>query len=365
MNFTHFGEDNNIAQKLLNRINSKIDHPINFMEVCGTHTMAISSSGIRTALDKRLKLLSGPGCPVCVTPQEDIDLAIGLAAQKDVIITTFGDMIRVPGSVSSLEKIKAKGNDIRIVYSPLDGLKIARTEPTKEIVFLGVGFETTAPTIAATVLLARENKIDNFFVLPLFKLIPPALRKIASAPELKVDGFILPGHVSTIIGSKPYEFLAKEFGKPCVITGFETLDILQTLEMLLMQLRTKARVEIQYRRSVKPAGNVQAQKVMKRVFKAVDSNWRGIGKIEKSGLVFNADYQRFDAAKHFNLKPKKAKINPACRCGDVLLGLIVPLECKQFAKSCTPEHPLGPCMVSSEGACAAYFKYEWLSQNKT
>jgi hydrogenase expression/formation protein HypD len=364
MNLTRFGEDNTIVQKLLNRINLEIDHKINFMEVCGTHTMAISSSGIRTALDKRLKLLSGPGCPVCVTPQEDIDLAISLAAQKDVIIVTFGDMMRVPGSESSLEKAKAKGSDIRIVYSVLDGLKIARTEPAKKIIFLGVGFETTAPTIAAAVLLARENKIDNFFVLPLFKLIPPALRKIASAPELKIDGFILPGHVSTIIGSKPYEFLAKDFGKPCVIAGFETLDILQTLQLLLIQLKTTPKVEIQYRRSVKPAGNVQAQKVMKRVFKAVDSNWRGIGQIEKSELVFNAEFQKFDAITCFGLKPKKAKINPACRCGDVLLGLIIPFECKQFAKGCTPEHPIGPCMVSSEGACAAYYKYEWLNLHR-
>jgi hydrogenase expression/formation protein HypD len=364
MNLTYLSEDNTIAQKLLNRINSEIDHNINFMEVCGTHTMAISSSGIRPAVDKRLKLLSGPGCPVCVTSQEDIDWAISLAEQKDVVIVTFGDMMRVPGSESSLEKAKAKGSDIRVVYSALDGLKIARTEQPKKIIFLGVGFETTAPTVAAAVILAKENKINNFFVLSLFKLIPPALRKIAAAPELKIDGFILPGHVSTIIGSEPYEFLPKDFNQPCVIAGFETLDILQAIYLLINQLKKLPKVEIQYRRSVKPEGNIQAQKMMNQVFRAADSNWRGIGQIKKSGLVFNPEFKDFDANIQFGLKPKKAKINPACRCGDVLLGLIIPPECKQFAKGCTPEHPIGPCMVSSEGACAAYFKYEWLSHRR-
>ena len=349
------------AKKLLHQINSKVDHKVNFMEVCGTHTMAISSSGIRQSVDKRVKLLSGPGCPVCVTPQEDIDLAISLAAQKDVVIVTFGDMMRVPGSESSLEKEKAKGRDIRMVYSALDGLKIAQKEKTKKIIFLGVGFETTAPTIAAAVILAKENKVNNFFVLALFKLIPPALRMIASAPNLKIDGFILPGHVSTIIGSEPYEFLARDFKKPCVITGFETLDILQAIYLLIDQMKTIPKVEIQYRRSVKPDGNVQAKKVMNRVFSAADSNWRGIGPIEQSGLVFNSEFQNFDAKHYFGLKTKKAKtirLRRTCRCGDVLLGLIIPPECRQFAKACTPENPIGPCIVSSEGACAAYYKYE-------
>ncbi len=346
------------TKKLLYQINSKVDQKVNFMEVCGTHTMAISSSGIRQSIDKRVRLLSGPGCPVCVTPQEDIDSAISLAKQKDVVIVTFGDMMRVPGSESSLEKEKAKGRDIRMVYSVLDGLKIAQNEKAKKIIFLGVGFETTAPTIAAAVILAKENKVDNFFVLALFKLIPPALRMIAGASNLKIDGFILPGHVSTIIGSKPYEFLVSDFKKPCVIAGFDTLDILQAIYLLIDQMKTIPKVEIQYRRSVKPDGNVQAKKVMNRVFTAIDSNWRGIGQIEKSGLVFNPDFQNFNAKHHFGLKTKKAKINPACRCGDVLLGLIIPSECKQFAKACTPENPIGPCMVSSEGACAAYYKYE-------
>lgn len=345
------------AEKLLNQINAAVDHNVNFMEVCGTHTMAISRSGIRQALNKKLKLLSGPGCPVCVTAQEDLDLAINLACQKDVAVVTFGDMMRVPGSFLSLEKAKTKGSDVRVVYSALDALKVAQQEK-KQVVFLGVGFETTAPTVATTLIFAKKNKIRNFFVLSLFKLIPPALRKIASAPELKIDGFILPGHVSTIIGKEPYEFLAKEFKKPCVITGFEPLDILLALSLLLRQLTNEPKVEIQYRRSVKQEGNRYAQKVMEQVFEKTDAIWRGIGLIENSGLRLKSEYADYDAINHFNLIRGKAKRNPACRCGDVLLGLITPFECKQFGKGCAPEHPIGPCMVSSEGACAAYYKYE-------
>ncbi|MEO0115603.1 MAG: hydrogenase formation protein HypD [candidate division WOR-3 bacterium] len=353
------------AQRLLQIIKRTIDRPTNFMEVCGTHTMAISSSGIRRAIDKRLKLLSGPGCPVCVTPDEDIDLAINLARQPDVIIATFGDMMRVPGSDSSLEREKAKGCDIRIVYSALDSLKIAQRERGKKIIFLGVGFETTAPTIASAIIIAKKEKIQNFLVLSLFKLIPPALKKIVTAPNLKIDGFILPGHVSTIIGKEPYEFLAKEFNKPCVITGFETIDILQAIYLLLNQLRTEPKVEIQYRRSVKPEGNRKAQELMNQVFQITDSNWRGIGKIEGSGLKLKPEYEGFDALKHFNLThwprtpdKRKSELRSKCRCGEILLGLCQPPACPLFAKSCTPEHPIGPCMVSSEGACAAYFKYE-------
>uniref|UniRef100_A0A7C6A8R4 Hydrogenase formation protein HypD n=1 Tax=candidate division WOR-3 bacterium TaxID=2052148 RepID=A0A7C6A8R4_UNCW3 len=350
---------NKTERELLSKIKREIDRPINFMEVCGTHTVAISSFGIRQAMDKRLKLLSGPGCPVCVTPEEDIDLAISLAKQKDVIIVTFGDMMRVPGSNSSLERERANGRDIRVVYSPLAGLKLAQVERQKKVVFLGVGFETTAPTIAACIILARKNKIDNFFVLPLFKIIPPALRKICQAPQLKIDGFILPGHVSTIIGSKPYEFLVSDFHKPCAIAGFLALDILEGIYLLLRQLKTSPKVEIQYRRSVRPEGNIQAQKIMAEVFQVTDSVWRGIGLIEKSGLLFQSEYQNFDARQHFDLPPIKTKTNLACRCGDVLLGLITPFDCKLFAKTCNPEHPVGPCMVSSEGACQAYYKYEY------
>jgi hydrogenase expression/formation protein HypD len=281
------------------------------------------------------------------------------------VITTFGDMLRVPGSSSSLEQEAARGADVRVVYSPVDALKTARENPGKTIVFLGVGFETTAPTVAAAVKTARRDKTGNFLVLPLFKTMPEALRVIASASQIKVDGFILPGHVSAIIGSRPYEFLAREFHKPCCITGFELLDLLQGILMLLEQLLPTPEsgsltpsVSIQYRRSVTPEGNRPAQALLAEVFQPCTVAWRGLGRIPGSGLEFRAGYQAFDARRRFQLKAKPARPVKGCRCGDVLLGAIVPTECRLFAKVCTPENPLGPCMVSSEGACAAYYKYE-------
>ncbi len=362
--FNRFRTDKHLAQALLKRVNEIIDRPINLMEVCGTHTQAISAFGIRRAVDPRLKLLSGPGCPVCVTPQEDIDRAIELSKRSDVILVTFGDMMRVPGSFSSLEKERSSGVGIKIVYSALDSLKIARENSSKNVIFLGVGFETTAPTVAASIVTAHKARIKNFSVLPLFKLVPPALRMIASAPEIRVDGFILPGHVSTIIGSKPYEFLPLEFNKPCAIVGFELLDILQGIEMLLLQLQGTARVEIQYKRSVKENGNPVAQSIVKTVFMPVDSNWRGIGPIKDSGLAFSPEYRDYDANHRFEITIPAIKINPGCRCGDVLLGLIVPPQCPLFGKGCNPEEPIGPCMVSSEGACAAYYKYDYINHGR-
>lgn len=345
------------ADKLLSMIIHLVTKPINLMEVCGTHTNVISAAGIRHSLPKNLKLLSGPGCPVCVTAQSDIDWAIGLAKTKQAIITTFGDLMRVPGTESSLEKEKAKGADIRIVYSPLDALKLV-TVNKKPVVFIGVGFETTAPTIAGAVVIAKENKINNFYVIPFFKLIPPALRMIVEQPNLNIDGFILPGHVSTIIGSKPYEFLVKDFKKPCSVTGFEPLDILQGIYLVLEQIKNKRpEIAIQYQRVVKKQGNEQAQKIMKNVFKTTDAEWRGLGVIHDSGLKFSKVYNDFDARKHFTIKVPKPKPT-ACQCGEVLLGLIIPPKCKLFAKICSPSNPIGPCMVSTEGACAAYYKYE-------
>lgn len=357
--FNRFRTDKHLAQALLTRVNRLIDEPINLMEVCGTHTQAISAFGIRLAVDPRLRLLSGPGCPVCVTPQEDVDRAVELSRQKNIIIVTFGDMMRVPGSFSSLEKERTRGTDIRIVYSALDSVKIAQENRNKDVVFLGVGFETTSPTVAASVVTAKKTGIKNFSVLPFFKLIPPALRAIASAPQIKVAGFILPGHVSTIIGSKPFEFLPREFKKPCAIVGFELLDILQGIEMVLHQLKNSPRVEIQYRRSVKVNGNPIARSVLDTVFKPVDSNWRGIGLIKDSGLTFTPEYREFDATLKFDITVPEVKVNPACRCGDVLLGLLIPPECPLFGTACNPEDPIGPCMVSSEGACAAYYKYDY------
>lgn len=354
-----FRRDKGIAETLLKRIDNLIDRDTNLMEVCGTHTQAISSSGIRRAVDKRLRLLSGPGCPVCVTPQEEIDAVIELSKDRDLIIITFGDMLRVPGSDGSLEDAKSRGADVRVVYSAIDSIEIAKANPRKGVIFLGVGFETTAPTVASVILKAKEMGIKNLFLLPLFKLIPPALYKIASSKELRVDGFILPGHVSTIIGSKPYGFLPKRFKKPCVIAGFEPIDILQAIYMLLLQLKEDhPEVEIQYKRSVREEGNPKALELMDRVFKKRDSNWRGIGRIERSGLCLSPLYQEFDAGSRFKITIKEAKINPLCRCGEVLLGLAFPYECPLFADPCTPSSPIGPCMVSSEGACSAYYKYE-------
>ena len=323
------------------------------MEVCGTHTMAVAKSGMRSLLPDDLRLLSGPGCPVCVTPQETIDYAIALAEQKDVIIATFGDMVRVPGSRRNLESLAP-----RIVYSPLDGLRIARENPGKNTVFIGVGFETTSPAVAATIMAAARQNVKNFYVLPAFKLIPPALDFIARAPEIDVDGFILPGHVSTIIGRAPYEFLAEKYQLPGCITGFEPIDILQAILTLVRQItRGESAISIEYARAVRPEGNQTARRVLDKVFKPCDSRWRGIGWIAASGLELSAEYARFDARRKYPLEVAAPAEPKGCICGRVLLGLSVPYDCALFGGPCTPLAPVGPCMVSSEGSCAAYYKY--------
>ena len=362
-----------MAKALLARVNRLVEAAqaqasipsLHLMEVCGTHTMAISSSGVRRAVDPRMRLISGPGCPVCVTAQEDIDLAIELARIPGVTIATFGDMVRVPGSDSTLEREAARGADVRVVYSPLDAVKLAQSSPLRTVVFLGVGFETTIPLVAAAVKIARSAQAGNFLVLPLFKTMPQALRMIAAAPQVKVDAFILPGHVSTIIGSRPYEFLVREFHKPCCIVGFELLDLLQGISMLLEQISSitsrqlpAARVAIQYRRSVTQLGNRTARALIREVFRPCNAVWRGLGPIPNSGLEFSPGYSQFDARNRFKTKLRPARKIKGCRCGDVLLGAITPPDCRMFARVCTPENPLGPCMVSSEGACAAYYKYE-------
>lgn len=352
-----FKSDHNLFRALIARINSKIRGRVNLMEVCGTHTQAISRSGIRWAVDPRLTLLSGPGCPVCVTAQRDLDLAIELARSPGVITATFGDMVRVPGSYSSLERLAAEGKEIRVVYSALDGVKIAQAKPRSSVVLLGVGFETTAPTVAAALLEARSLRLRNFFVLPLFKLIPPALRWIAKAPSSEVEGFILPGHVSVIIGSRPYSFLVEEFKRPCVIAGFEPLDILEGIDALLEQLQTYPKLEIRYRRAVRPDGNTEALKILDQIFKPVDAEWRGLGSIPQSGLGLREEFQEFDATRRFPQEPPPTRKPKGCRCGEVLLGLLTPPQCGLFGHRCTPATPVGPCMVSSEGACAAYYHY--------
>lgn len=352
-------QDPKLARGLIGAIEGLVDKEICLMEVCGTHTVAIFKQGIKRLLPDSLRLLSGPGCPVCVTPNRDIDTAVLLSTQKDVVLTTFGDMIKVPGTTGSLEKQRAEGGDIRVVYSVLDALEIAKKNPSKKVVFLGVGFETTSPSIASTIHLAGQEGIDNFWVYSCHKLIPPAMQALLEAGEAKIDGFICPGHVSTIIGSIPYEFIPLKFGVPCVITGFESLDILQGIYMLLKQIRDgKSLVEIQYRRCVRPEGNQRAISGLYEVFEAADSEWRGIGLIPGSGLRIKEEYSSFDASLHFELPPLKvSQEKSGCICGQILRGISTPLDCLLFRKKCTPENPIGPCMVSSEGTCAAYYNY--------
>ena len=331
---------------------------IKLMEVCGTHTMAIAKAGIKKLLPSNIGLISGPGCPVCVTPESDIDRAIEVSRKKDVIMTTFGDMMRVPGTKNSLEEMRTKGSDVRIVYSCLDALNIAKNNPQKKIVFMGIGFETTSPTVAATILKAKKEKVTNFFILSNFKLIFPALEAIAKSKKLKIDGFICPGHVSVITGSRPYEKTAKLYKKPCVITGFDPLDIVKGIERLITQIKNhKHNVEIKYKRVVKKDGNKTARKVLNSVFETENSEWRGLGIIKKSSLKLRKKYKNFDGKKEFKVKIPKAHKMRACICGEILKGTKSPNDCKLFKKVCTPQKPIGPCMVSSEGTCAAYYKY--------
>lgn len=344
-------------QQLLQAIQAETGH-VALMEVCGTHTMAIARSGIRELLPPNIKLLSGPGCPVCVTSQGDIDAVIEMVQQKDIILVTFGDMMRVPGTRSSLQEERSKGADVRVAYSPLDALRIARENPAKEVVFLGIGFETTTPAIGITLEQAQAEGLKNFSVFSLHKVVPPALELIFSDPEIQVDGLICPGHVSAVIGVEPYEILAGEFKKPCVITGFETIDILEGIYMLLKQYtKAEARVEIQYRRVVKPEGNPLARQTIDRIFHTVPARWRGLGMIPASGLALRDEYAHMDARLKFNIPEMEEIPIKGCACGEVLTGKITPPDCALFGRACTPLQPVGPCMVSHEGSCAAYYRY--------
>lgn len=334
-----------------------MDNTIKLMEVCGTHTMAIAKFGIRQLLPENVELLSGPGCPVCVTANETIDKMIALSKIPNVVIATFGDMMRVPGSSSSLQNEKAKGANIEVVYSPLDALEIAK-KTKREVVFLGVGFETTAPTTAATIVRASEMGLNNFSVFCAHKNMPGALELIASDKNVKVDGLILPGHVSTITGLKPYQFLAKKYNLPGVVSGFEEADIMLAIKMLKNQIESgQAKIENAYPRGVKDEGNPTALKLIEEVFDTTTSTWRGLGKIESSGYKIKKRYRGFDAENKFKIKAEPTKENKACKCGDVLKGIRSPKECPLFSKTCNPQNPVGPCMVSSEGSCAATYKY--------
>jgi len=350
--------DPELAKHLVELIDRAADRPMKLMEVCGTHTVAIARFGLRGLMPDNVTLLSGPGCPVCVTANRDIDYAIELGRLPNVAITTFGDMMKVPGSYSSLSREKADGRDIRIVYSPLDAVKMAAAEPDKQVVFLGVGFETTIPTIAVTIKEAKKQGLTNFSVLSVHKTVPKALEALVNDPEVQIDGFILPGHVSTIIGPEPYRFLASQYHVPGVATGFEPIDVLQGVWMLARQIKEgRAEVEVAYKRGVNSDGNPTARALIEEVFEPCDSDWRGIGVIPGTGLAIREAFSDFDAAKRFDVTPPEPKEIPGCQCGDVLRGVVLPFQCRLFGKGCTPEHPIGPCMVSSEGSCAAYYRY--------
>ncbi len=329
------------------------------MEVCGGHTITIFKYGIRKLLPSSIELISGPGCPVCVTSIDYIDRAIAISAIPHVIITTFGDMMRVPGSVSSLLKEKARGRDIRICYAPMDAMEIARQNPEKEVVFLGIGFETTAPGVASVMRRALEQGIQNFSVLSAHKTMPNAMKALVEGGELALNAFLCPGHVTAITGSSIYQFLARDFQTPCVISGFEPVDMLQSIWMIVKQIaENRSEVENQYTRGVREEGNARALALLDEVFQPVDALWRGLGVIPDSGLIPTGEFRTMDANTRFSVTLPQAKENPRCICGDIMRGAKNPLQCPLFAKGCHPDDPKGSCMVSDEGTCATYFKYE-------
>lgn len=351
--------DKSAVRDLISRIGTASTKRVSFMEVCGGHTMAIQKSGIPSLLPENITLKSGPGCPVCVSSRGFIDQAVALSRIPGVIITTFGDLIRVPGSYTTLEKVKAEGSSIEIVYSILDSLKIAEKYPDRKIVFLGIGFETTAPSTAAGILMARSANLKNFFVLSSHKVMPPAMRALVEE-GIKIDGFIGPGHVSTITGSAIYEELPRLYRLGCVISGFEPVDILQSIYMLVMQAeKNEPRVEIQYKRAVKPEGNRKALDMLDQVFELYDDWWRGLGILKSSGLRPKNEFADFDAGLRFDVEVPDIREDTRCLCGDVLKGRIAPDECSLFGKSCNPVNPVGACMVSNEGACHAYYRYHY------
>ena len=349
------------AQALSARIASQCapGRQYKFMEVCGGHTHTIYKHGLEDYLPEAITLVHGPGCPVCVIPMGRVDDAIAIAHQPDVIMTSFGDMLRVPGSRGSFLDAKARGADIRMVYSPLDALKVARQNPDKQVVFMAIGFETTAPSTAMTVLRAKAEGIENFSIFCNHVTIIPAIKAILDSPDLRLDGFLGPGHVSTVIGCRPYEFIAERHGKPLVCAGFEPLDILQSVSMLLDQLRDgRCEVENQYSRVVPWNGNQKALQVINQVMELRPFfEWRGLGFISHSALQVREEFAAFDAERLFSVPGVRVADPKACQCGEVLKGAIKPWECKVFGTACTPETPIGTCMVSSEGACAAYYNF--------
>jgi hydrogenase expression/formation protein HypD len=360
MKFIDEYRDPEIAKKLVDAVRSRSDRlgrPVTIMEVCGSHTYAIGHHGIRGLLPEGIRLVSGPGCPVCVTSVHDIDVALYIAGLRDVVFVTFGDMLRVPGTgFKSLQKIRAAGADVRIVASASESVNIARENPDRQVVFMGIGFETTTPTIASMLRTCKAKGVGNVSVFCVHKIIPPAVRALLDDPGLAIDAFLCPGHVSTILGTQAYEEIVNR-GCAAVITGFEPVDILEGVYMILGQIVDKNySVEIQYKRGVSPQGNAKARALMDEVFTPVDADWRGLGIIPGSGLTFRDEYSEFDARARFEIPEIQSREEKACRCGEILKGMINPLECPLFRKACTPDNPVGPCMVSHEGTCATYYK---------
>jgi hydrogenase expression/formation protein HypD len=360
MRFIDEFRDSELAKRVVREIERIAEgRRFRIMEICGGHTHTIYRYGLHDVLPANIELVHGPGCPVCVLPMGKVDDAIAIAKHEGVILATFGDMMRVPGSEGSLIDAQADGADVRMVYSPLDALKLAHQNPDRKVVFFAIGFETTAPSTAVTLLHAKRLGVRNFFVFCNHVLVVPAIKALLDSPETRLDGFIGPGHVTTVIGSKAWEFIPKDYGKGIVISGFEPLDMLQAIYMLVKQLiEGKPRVDVQYTRAVRPDGNTKAKEVMAQVFELRETfEWRGLGWIEKSALKLKPEFAEFDAELHFDLPRRQVADPKVCQCGEVLRGAILPWECKVFGTACTPEHPIGACMVSSEGACAAVYQY--------
>ncbi len=364
MKFIDEYRQSDIAKRLAEKIAGMTDRSLKLMEVCGGHTHTIFKYGIEDLLPPNIEMIHGPGCPVCVIPLGRTDDCISLALEPDVIFTTFGDMMRVPGSSTNLLDAKAQGADVRMVYSPLDALKIAKANPERHVIFLALGFETTSPSTAMTILQAAKDKIENFSVFCNHIMIVPSLKAMLDSPDLQLDGFVGPGHVSTVIGTRCYEFVPEEYGKPLVVTGFEPLDILQSVYMIVKQIiEGRAEIENQYGRCVERNGNRKALEVLSEVFEARDFfEWRGLGSIAHSGMKLKAKYARYDAEIKFSVPGLRVADPKACQCGEILKGVKKPWECKVFGTACTPETPIGSCMVSSEGACAAYYNFGRLSK---
>jgi len=360
MKFSEEFRDKDLVRELARRLARITGGPASIMEVCGTHTMSVARFGLKTLLPEGVRLISGPGCPVCVTAPKDLDAFLALGSLPGLILTSFGDMLKVPGTHTTLEKIRAEGAEVRVVYSPLDAVDLARQTPDRHVVFFGVGFETTMPATALAIKVAAQAGLTNFSVYCVHKTMPVALRALLASGELKISGLLLPGHVTTIIGAAAYDFLPAEFNLPCAVAGFEPLDILLGVEAILQQLSEgSARVDNVYTRAVQTPANPRAQALLSEIFTPTDARWRGLGIIPASGAEIHKTYSAFDATRRFAQvidavpEPKPS----ACRCGEVLRGLLPPPDCPLFGKPCTPGQPLGPCMVSQEGACAAAFRY--------